>query len=195
VAVPTKADLAKREKLLQGFLKLVDETGRSSEKRNVAMIRGAIRLTWMKSPVKLSLLYKRAIPDMNPNTRTKYLYKCEQCDKLFPQNQVEIDHRHGNHTFTSVAQFESYYSNILDVCWDDLQLLCIPCHQTKTLMESHGLTFKEAQLEKRVIAACKGTAAVVKKWMIQRGMTPASTAPNRRLQIKDYLAENLKEKV
>ncbi len=189
MVVPTKAEIAKREKAYQGFIKRLDATGRATEKHNVAVIRSAIRMAWMKSDVKLSFLHQRTVIDNNTATRTKWLYRCEQCDKLFPQSQVEIDHRHGNHTFTSVAQFQNYYDNILNVCWDDLQLLCIPCHQTKTLMESHGLTFEEAQLEKRVIAACKGTAAVVKKWMIQRGMTPATTAPNRRLQIKDYLSK------
>ena len=58
----------------------MNEDGSMSEKQLCAAIRSAIRQAWMAHKTKLSLLYDRTVPDMNPATRTKWLIECEMCN-------------------------------------------------------------------------------------------------------------------
>lgn len=158
MAIPNKRELAIKKAHLQRFEKLLDSDGKMHEKVLVSMIRGAIRQAWMKAPNKLVKLEKERIADMNPNTRTKWLFKCAICTGKFKATDIEVDHIKGNHTFTKLEEFGAYCESILNASVDDLQILCKTCHPIKTLSESRGITFEEAKLEKEVIAFTKRKA-------------------------------------
>lgn len=158
MAAPTKRELAVKKAHLQRFESFLDSDGKMPEKRLVAMIRGAIRQAWMKAPNKLVKLEKERIADMNPSTRTKWLFKCAICKDKFKATDIEVDHIKGNHTFTKLEEFPVYCESILNAAVDDLQILCKTCHPIKTLSESRGITFEAAKLEKEVIAFTKRKA-------------------------------------
>ena len=190
MTVPTQTDIKKREDKLKQFLKKLNPDGRPQEKHVVSVVRSAIRSSWMKSDVKLAYLYMHTIPDMDPSTRTKWLCKCEMCGETFKLNEVELDHKSGNHSFTKVEDFKSYFDNILMVGFDDLQILCKDgCHATKTLSERLGISFEEAACHKQAIALQKTKRDTA--WLKSKGLTPASNSAKRRQQIVDLL---MKEK-
>lgn len=189
MVVPLKADIKKKEDVLNGFLKQLDENGRLPEKKLVSMLRSAIRQVWMSAPNKLAKLELARIPDMNPSTRTKWLFKCEHCGEMFKQTDVEVDHIKGNHTFTELSDFENYCDKILNASLDDLQILCVEDHATKTYLERHNLSWDEAskikkaiKLENDVGGKKKGSAARQKDFLKGKGFKPSeiSNADKRR---------------
>jgi hypothetical protein len=156
MTVPSKKDLALKKGKLEGHLKLLQSDGTMSEKRLVAMIRGAIRQVWMKAPNKLAKLEMERVPDMNPKTRTKWLFPCAICKGMFKEADIEVDHIKGNHKFTAIADLDKYCENILNVPPRKMQILCKKgCHPIKTLAEARGITFEAARFEKKVISFTK----------------------------------------
>lgn len=191
MAVPSKADIEKKRKALADHLKHLDDSGRLTEKKLVSMLRSSIRQVWMSAPNKLAKLEKARIPDMDPNTRTKWLFKCEHCGELFKGTDVEIDHKKGNHSFITIKDFPDFCEKILNAGEDDLQVLCIPDHEIKTLSEKLNITFNEARVEKEVIAKCKQKAAKQKEELLQFGFTEEqiSNPEKRRKCYREYLNE------
>lgn len=189
MAVPSETDIKKRREKLKSFLKHLDEEGRCSEKHILQMARSAIRRVWMKSPTKLALLYENTIPDMNPNTRTKWLCRCEMCDKLHKLADIQIDHRVGEHSLKSFDEILEFITSILDVKWDDLALLCKPCHEVKTLAERNGCTLEEAKVLKQVIAIEKKKLAGVKAFLAKHGVEAGKNAGIRHNQLIQVISE------
>lgn len=151
--IPKPAQLAKHEADIEKYSKMLTEEGFIPEKKLVQMIRSSLRQTWMRNPVKLLKLNQAKKPDMNPATKTMWLYECEHCHNDFKLADIEVDHIHGNHSFTELEDFFDYVENILNVTVDDLQILCKPCHELKTYMEANPhLSKEEAELAKSVLA-------------------------------------------
>jgi len=194
MTVPSSADLKKRAEKLAQFNKRVGTDGRPIEKQVISVVRSAIRSAWMKSDVKLAFMYGRTIPDMDDTTRTKWLYKCEICNKMFKETEIEVDHKHGHHTFTKLEEFNSYFNNILMVRAEDLQILCkdIPkkkhtgCHSYKTLSESHGITFKEAIAVKKAIEVEKTGVKQTVAFLNANGYNASSNKEKRREQLIEH---------
>jgi hypothetical protein len=187
MAVPNKKEIAIKKEKLAGFLKLLDSTGRMPEKRLVAMIRGAIRQAWMKAPNKLAKLEQERIPDMDPLTRTKWLFECAICKGKFKASDVEVDHIKGHHTFRKLEEFHRYCDTILNAPLKGLQVLCKKhCHPVKTLAEARGITFEEAKFEKRVIAftKCKAKDQIS---ILARHKLSGSNATKREKAYRDLL--------
>ena len=151
MVTPTKTEIDKKRKDYEKNLKKIDDTGKLSEKWAISSLRSAIRKEWMKNPVKLAVLYEAMVPDMNPDTRTKWLYKCAICGGMFKASEVEVDHCIGEHSFTSIDDFKNYWDNILMVPKSGLQVLCIEDHETKTYSERYNVPWDEAILKKTII--------------------------------------------
>lgn len=176
MAVPSKKDIDKKAKELEKHLKQLDETGRLTEKKLTSMLISAIRQVWMSAPNKLAKIEQARIPDMNPKTRTKWLFQCEHCKGFFKLSDIEVDHIEGNHTFTKLSDFENYCDKILNASLDEMQILCVEDHATKTYLEKHGLTWEEAskikkaiKLEKEIEGNGKGAANRAKKYLMSKG--------------------------
>lgn len=191
--VPTPAQLAKRERELAKFMKTLSEDGKPRERDVVSVIRGAIRRAWMKAPQKLAFLYSRTVPDMNPDTRTLWLFQCEHCEQMFKLSDVEVDHKEGNHPFSAKEDFDDYFENILMCGFDDLQLLCKQCHAVKTYADKHGLSLEDAKIEKEVVSVMKQNAQYQVAYIKERGMTPAKNADLRREQVREIIKGGLGE--
>lgn len=183
--IPSKKDIEKQQQKLNDLKKLIDDDGRSSEAAMVKIVRGAIRQSWMKSPTKLAYLHSKIEPDMDDTNRRKWKVRCECCQNYFKMDEIEIDHKHGNHSFTKPEDFLNYFEKILMVSFDDLSALCRECHATKTLAERLGVDLVTAAAHKQAIAICK--AKKDKGWLEERGIKPASNEKNRRHQIVDVI--------
>jgi hypothetical protein len=72
----------------------------------------------------------------NGNVKTKMMFRCACCKKLYDRREVCVDHR--NPVVDPIDGFEdwnTYVPNLLcDI--DNLQILCKPCHKIKTKKEN-----------------------------------------------------------
>lgn len=152
MVTPTKSEIEKRRQKLHQFEKGLDEEGRMTEKKLCTQIRSAIRQVWMKHDTKLAKIYKQTKPDMDTNTRTKWLIECECCGKDTKLSDIECDHKLGEHPLKTLEDVLPFAESILRVGYDDLQLVCSECHSIKTYSERYGMTFEEAKKEKAVIS-------------------------------------------
>ena len=192
-----QADIKKKKEQLSKQLKnICNETGRPREKDIVAVVRGAVRKAWSRSPTKLSLLMMRAVhvsdvpEDKLPpklSKVSKWLYECEICHEYFIQSKIECDHKKGENSLKTYDDMVGFTNSILNVCWDDLSLLCIPCHSTKTYSQRYNLSIEDAWTEKEVIAIINSGVVKQKAFLKKHGITPASTIDKRREQIRNVV--------
>ena len=191
MVVATKSDISKRKKKLESFKKGLNEDGSMSEKKICTQIRSAIRGVWMKHPVKLAYLYEHTYPDKNPNTRTKWLVDCELCGKAFKQSDVQCDHKVGEHSLLTLEDVVPFAQSILGVTHEDLQMLCIPCHEAVTYSERYGMSLEDAFKEKDVISKLKQTVPKQKAELKKGGYSAAeiSNADKRRECFREMLSK------
>lgn len=198
MTVPSALDLKKRAEKHEQFKKRIASDGRPIEKQVISVVRSAIRQAWMKSDVKLAFMYSKTIPDMDDTTRTKWLYRCEICNNMFKECDIEVDHKQGHYTFTKIDEFESYFNNILMVHADDLQILCkdnkktgyTGCHSIKSLSESHDISFEEASATKKAISFEKANNAKnIVAFLVENGYNAHRTKDGRRVQLVDYFTK------
>lgn len=194
---PTKQDIQKKRDNLNALLKQLTGDGRLPEKKLVSMLRSAIRQVWMRAPNKLAKLELARIPDLDPNTKTKWLFKCEMCNNLFKGADVEVDHKHGNHSFTKLSDFENFCDKILNASLDDLQILCKDlCHATKTYSERYGISFDDALKEKEVIAFLKNSAVKQKEILTKMGVPKSElTNEDKRKEVYRKLMGDLDDSI
>lgn len=197
MATPSQVEIDKVRIKLNGFLKKLNTDG--SPKRpmddNLAkqLMRDAVRKKWMFCPTKLAFLLMNRIPDMDDSTRTKWLQECNICKKRFKEGDVQVDHEIGERSFTEWEEAQQYAASILDVCFDDLQILCIPCHKTKSRAEELGIdwttpegwarTLLEQQFTKIMDSKAKGQ----KEYLTNNGIIPERNEGLRALQIRKVL--------
>lgn len=196
MAVPSKVEIDKVQKKLEGFLKKLNPDG--SPKRpmddNLAkqLMRDAVRKKWMYTPTKLGFLLMKRIPDTDNSTRTKWLYVCNICKNKFRERDVNVDHIHGNTEFTEWTEAKQFASDILDVTFNDLQILCIDCHKTKTRAESLGIDWTTEEgwkltLLEQEFTKIMDSAKTQKAYLEDRGITPARNEELRKIQIREEL--------
>ena len=199
MTVPSQADLKKCEAKLQQFLKKLDADGKPKRPMddNLAkgLMRDAVRKKWMYSPTKLAFLLQSRIPDMDNSTRTKWLQRCNICDNLFKEGDVNVDHVKGEKQFTEWSEAKSYASSILDVAFSRLQILCIECHKSKSRCEALGIDWtteegwKLGKLEQEFTKIIDSKAKGQKEFLASKGVTPASNEDLRKKQIREIMFE------
>ncbi len=113
---------------------------------------------------------------MNPNTRTKWLVDCECCNQSFKTSAVQVDHVKGEHSLKTFDDLLPFAESILGVSHEDLQVVCIPCHEAITYSERYGVTLEDAFKEKVVISKTSQTVALQKKELAKFGYTGASVS-------------------
>ena len=197
MAVPSQAEQDKVKKKLEGFLKKLNPDG--SPKRlmddNLAkgLMRKAVRDTWLYSPTKLAFLLRSREIDSDPKTRRKWKYKCAICGNYFSLTEVNADHISGEIPFTDWSEAQQYASSVHDVSFDDLQILCIPDHKTKSRCESLGLDWttpegwNQGLLEQEFTKIIDSKAKGQKDWLLSKGITPMSNEELRKAQIRGEL--------
>lgn len=105
------------------------------ELRIACLRRASYRWVYKYEALKAA---KVVVPDgcyLNGNPRTKTLFRCAFCLNLFPQKQVQVDHRI---PIVSVKEgFEDWnaYIPALLCHQNNLQVLCKPHHKEKSALE------------------------------------------------------------
>lgn len=193
--IPSKSDMRKREERIVRWKKMLNLDGYIPEKKMMQMLRSAVRQVWMHNPVKLLKLSMATYPDMDVNTRTKWLVDCECCGGSFKQGDVQVDHIKGGHSLKTVDDLSRFFENVLNVSARDLQILCKPCHEVKTYMESHpGMTREEAVIEKKVIAWFKkypnvsAQKGALCRWCPSFNEADISNAVKRKAHVRSMLS-------
>mgnify|MGYP001037729276 CR=1 FL=1 len=197
MATPNKKEIDALEAKLRKFLKKLNPDG--SPKRPMddniskALFRSAVRKKWMYCDTKIAFLLMKRIPDMDNSTRTKWIHRCNKCQGLFKEGDVNVDHIYGEKQFVEWEQAQDYATSILDVCFDDLQILCIECHKTKTRGETLGIDWTTEQgwstilKEQEYTQIMKSKAQGQKDWLESKGVVPAKTELVRGQQIREVL--------
>ena len=173
--VPDSLDLELKVSKVEALSKTLDDTNKAksiSDTQIKALLRDATRKRWMHSKVKLSFLEFSAIPDYDENTRRLWKWQCAICNNFFNRTEVEVDHKYtgGDRDFETMCDSPVYVRGVLDVGWEDLQILCSDkekgCHPIKSHAEKFGMTFEEARIEKIAIRWEKQNKGV----QVQRGL-------------------------
>ena len=109
--------------------------------------KGNIRKAWSRHPVKLEYIKQKRVMIDNPKPKGKrqiWGCQCENCKELFPLSEIEVDHIHTTATLTKQSDIQECVEKLWLVTFDDLQLLCKPCHKIKTYVQLHNVSVKEA---------------------------------------------------
>jgi hypothetical protein len=186
MAKPSQTDLKKKEDFKQSLIKtiggtealsaynknteamlLVMSTLQLTDKKICSMMRSNVRKSWMMSPIRLLKLEMTRIPDMNPDTLTKWLWLCVCCKDKFKLPDVQTDHK-----------------------LDDMQILCKNCHEIKTYAERSGISFDEATIEKAIILWMKTFSIDEQKIFLTLCGYVCNNNKNRRESYKKYLTNN-----
>ena len=197
MATPSKIEIDKVQKKLDGFLKKLNPDG--SPKRpmddNLAkgLMRKAVRDTWLYAPTKLAFLLQSRVPDLDDSTRRKWKYLCAICGEYFSLEDVNVDHRLGEIPFIDWNDAQKYASSIHDVKFSDLQILCIPDHKTKSRCEALGIDWRTPEgwqqglLEQEFTKIVDSKAKGQKDWLLSKGITPLGNEEHRKIQIRGEL--------
>lgn len=94
-------------------------------------LRQQIKRIWQWTPARLQCK-KRAQVGKNPEA-----FKCEQCGaEPLLKGAYEIDHIVPSESLDGFDGWDPYIMRTLGVEVTDLQLLCKPCHRTKSASEN-----------------------------------------------------------
>ena len=165
-------------------------------------LRGSIRRAmWSKNPVKLEFIKRNRIkiPNPNPKGRVKEVWGavCALTGDTYPINEMEVDHKVGNHSLTTLDDLVGFIKAIAMVTLDDLQFVSKEAHKIKTFSERYGVDFDTARAEKE--AKQLVDKKLDKQFLIDHNVKAeniGSTQLKRRKQIVEILLEQnkLKEK-
>lgn len=160
----------------------------------MAWVRGGIRRgLWEKHPVKLEFMKSQTFPMVNTNPRSMKRFPtvagvhCAICRGEFRASDCQVDHIHGNHPLRNMDDLRQFVEAMIMVKASDLQMVCKPCHEVKSYSERKGISFEHAKAIKEAILICSKKQDKV--FLTERGITPASSAPKRRLQVEQVLKE------
>lgn len=132
-----------------------------SEAAFITWIRGGLRKLWSKHPVKLEFMKanRKRIKNPNPTASKRFPEvwgaQCNVCKKDFVQNDIQIDHKGDEGTFTTLSEIEAYARHLYMVGFEDLQSVCKPCHKIINHSQRTRTSFEQAAMLKEVIRIFK----------------------------------------
>lgn len=103
-----------------------------SESEFFNKIRAALRRSFRFWQPMMVALNKASRPSQSSNKRLKTEYQCSSCQKWFPRTQVQIDHIVPCGSLMSYDDIVPFIKNLTQEDSDSYQILCKPCHKTKT---------------------------------------------------------------
>lgn len=157
------------------------------EKAYLNWLRGSIRRIWSRHPVKISYKQSRRYKaPVGKNGKEVWVSDCEVCGKQ--SRDCQVDHLRGGYGFTDWISFTEWAKMILWVGFDDIQEVCVECHEVITLSQRKGISFEQASYEKLVIDMEK--KKMLKDFIESKGEKPASNAKLRREQAIRLLSED-----
>ena len=104
-----------------------------TEARWNSFIRSALRIAFIKYPVRYQVLNDSKREYKGKDKRRKWEYQCAECKDWFKSTEIQVDHIKPCGTFKK-GYMEQFIINLF--CeQEDLQVLCKPCHKIKTQKE------------------------------------------------------------
>lgn len=144
------------------------------EKAYMNWLRSQTRRMWSRHPVKNEFVKsKRFKAPLGRNGREVWCVECVLCNN--DTNKFEVDHITPGGSFHDWKSYTEWSKRILWVRFEDLRLLCLPCHQLITYCDKYGLSLEEGAVEKEVIQKIKQKATDQKKELLSLGFTAGET--------------------
>lgn len=103
-----------------------------TEAKFFQFIRSALRQAYSRYPVKFQV--KKAAERTVTGKRHKYEYKCAECSEWFMGKEIQVDHIEPAGSLKSFDDLPAFAEKLFCEA-DGMQVLCKPCHQTKTNAE------------------------------------------------------------
>lgn len=149
-------------------------------------LRGSLRnAVWNKSPIKIT--YKNGACSKPPEGyegRAKSGAYCALSGTWEGKSKLEVDHIEGNVPINDEDDILEFLKHLIPPP-NSLQLVTKEAHKIKSYAERQGISYKEASAEKKAIEIQKSKEDVW--WLEDKGITPASNAAKRRVQIVQEL--------
>jgi 5-methylcytosine-specific restriction endonuclease McrA len=160
----------------------------------MAWLRGGIRRAcWNRSPIKHEVIKRKRKRVINPDTGNEvWGGTCYICKEDFVQSKLQVDHIVGEYPLKEISDIQSFVEAMTCLSEDDLDLICEPCHKIKSLAERNGITFKEAVMEKKIIAFKKLDSTAQLRFMRELGIETKPTIKARVEEYRKYLEEGEK---
>lgn len=99
-----------------------------------AYILSALRKATKFWKPKMQKLHEGRRPNESENKRLKWENNCEQCNKWFPESEIEVDHRVPCGGINGIDKVVPWITKAF-VEVEGFQRLCKGCHKIKTLQE------------------------------------------------------------
>lgn len=180
----------------------------NTESKFWSFVRSALRKAWENHEVKRKFIecFRIRVNNPNPDRRVETCWgmTCAKCNQDFPLpvkksvkdkivehtqepfNYIEINHKTEAGSLKCKEDVGRFAMNLLYVNFDDLEPICKVCHGIHTYSQAEGVSFEEAAIQKQAIEIMKEASG--KTWLIEKGLTPTSSAPKRREQIVKELS-------
>lgn len=104
------------------------------------LLKGALRRLFGRSDIRYEAIQNGIVKGYTDPKRkaVKFWVKCEGCGCMEAKSNVQVDHKDPLVPITQTLEDMSW-DDVVDRLWCDaanLQLLCKPCHKTKTKEEN-----------------------------------------------------------
>lgn len=154
-------------------------------------IRGCLRSTWSRNPVKHELLKaeRKQIPNPNPRGKKTTVWgcTCRMCGNDFVMKDIQVDHIVEAGSLRSVEDIQGFVERLLFVTRDDLRVVCKECNSALAYASKQGITFAQAKAEKAALKIIKEKRDLTE--LEKYGIIPARTQKARREQLVQILSQ------
>jgi hypothetical protein len=124
--------------------------GTQTESQWLAWIRSALRSKWLRWRPRSEALILARRPYKGEKKSQKWEYKCAICSGWFGLKECEVDHHpRSAGSILSVKDIGEFCNNLFCEV-DNLRVVCKECHACHTLQQRLGITFEEAQVQRKV---------------------------------------------
>lgn len=110
------------------------------DRKDLTLIRTGLRQAFTRSKYKAIFLSlsRVEIPQYNKSgklsKRPMVRYLCAECKCLHPSSDINVDHIEKVGSFDCISEIKDFFDRIF-CSYDNLQVLCKPCHDVKTKQE------------------------------------------------------------
>lgn len=157
----------------------------ASKSKFYTWLRGSLRKAiWNTSPIKIQFKNKNCHPPPEDYAgRAKSGNYCALSGVWDGKSALQVDHVVGNVSLNDEEDVLNFIKHLIPPP-NSLQLVTKEAHKIKSHAEKHGLDYKESEIEKKIIQIIKDKKD--KLVLSEAGITPASNAKQRRIQLVQY---------
>lgn len=151
-------------------------------------LRGSLRnAVWNKSPIKITFKNQAcSAPPEDYTGRAKSGAYCALSGEWEGKSKLDVDHVIGNVSLNNEEDILDFIKHLIPPP-NSLQLVTREAHKVKSYAEKQGISYQDAEAEKKVIQIIKDKKD--KQVLLESGITPASNAKKRREQLLELLKE------